>query len=181
MHMNRGGSSVEPILKVDRLSKRFGSVVANDKVSFDVRKGEIHCLLGENGAGNGQKELFEVLVGVRQPDSGQILLEGKDVTKAHPKEIMELGVGHIPQVRYSEGLVGDFCISDNLILGDQRSKAFTKGLFLDQQKIDDLFNLTDRIAVIFKGQFLGIFKTEDAKIEEIGLLMAGHKSDEIAA
>ena len=89
-------SSQETILKTDKLTKTFGvSVVANDEVSFNVRKGEIHCLLGENGAG--KSTLTECLYGYYKPDSGDIYYKGKKVSFASPSEAIKQGIGMVHQ------------------------------------------------------------------------------------
>ena len=64
------GLEPEALLRVKGLHKRFGEVVANDDISFEVRAGEIHCLLGENGAG--KSTLTECIFGLYQPDAGRI-------------------------------------------------------------------------------------------------------------
>jgi len=226
-------------------------------ISFTLHRNEILGLAGV--AGNGQKELFETLAGVREVTSGRVFLEGEDVTGRSPRYIMYRGVGHIPEDRLHEGLVPDFSVAENLILGQQRSAIYRKGPFLafdrirkfarnsvsyfeiatpsidhatkflsggNLQKIilarelwecpqallanqptrgldvgvieyvrkrllekrdegvgillasedlDEILNISDRIAVIFQGQIMAIFDTHEADLEKIGLLMAGVK------
>ncbi len=226
-------------------------------ISFTLHRNEILGLAGI--AGNGQKELFETLAGVREVKSGQVFLESEDITGRSPRYIMYRGVGHIPEDRLHEGLVPDFSVAENLILGQQRSEVYRRGPFLafdrirkfarnsvsyfeiatpsidhatkylsggNLQKIilarelwecpqallanqptrgldvgvieyvrqrllekrdegvgillasedlDEILNISDRIAVIFQGQIMAIFDTQEADLEKIGLLMAGVK------
>jgi ABC-type uncharacterized transport system ATPase subunit len=81
-----------------------------------VRAGEIVGLAGVDG--NGQSELVEVLSGLRRPSAGAMRVGGKDTTGAGVKEILDLGVGHIPEDRQRRGLILDFSLAENLALHD---------------------------------------------------------------
>jgi ABC-type uncharacterized transport system ATPase subunit len=85
-------------------------------VTFQVRAGEIVGLAGVDG--NGQSELVEVLSGLRRPTAGTVRIGGRDVTGAGAKEVLDLGVGHIPEDRQRRGLVLDFTLAENLALHD---------------------------------------------------------------
>ncbi|OGO20973.1 MAG: hypothetical protein A2Z14_14780 [Chloroflexi bacterium RBG_16_48_8] len=227
-------------------------------VNFTVSEGEILGLAGVSG--NGQKELFEVLVGVRRGEKGEIIFDGKNITGTLPNARISFGIGYIPDDRQRTGLVGGFSIGENLILGRQWEPIFRRGLFTSQDSInkfakesiaafeidspshhrlvrqlsggnqqkviiaretskslrlllanqptrgldvgaieyvtrkllelrdsgvgillasedlEELMNLSDRIAVIFKGEIVDIIPCADANIIEIGLLMSGAKS-----
>ncbi|QIE42639.1 ATP-binding cassette domain-containing protein [Rhodobacteraceae bacterium SC52] len=224
-----------------------------------MRRGEIVGIAGV--AGNGQKELFETLVGVRKPTAGSVLLDGQEITGLSPSEVQHSGVGHIPDDRFAEGLVPDFDIQSNLVLGAHREAPFSKngilnknairefsdraikefsikapsaeticrtlsggnaqkiivarefaqsskvilanqpsrgldvgvieymhvrffekrkeqfGILLASEELEELLALSDRILVIFKGKIVGEFAHDNADIEKIGLLMAGHSDD----
>ncbi len=87
-------------------------------VSFDVRAGEIVGLAGVDG--NGQAELIEALSGLRRPIGGRVLIGAKDVTGAHARDVLDLGLGHIPEDRQRRGLVLEFNLAENLGLHDYR-------------------------------------------------------------
>lgn len=101
---------------------------ALDGLSFDLCRGQIVGIAGV--AGNGQKELFEVLMGARKVSSGAVTLDGQDVTNNTPGQMSANGVGYIPDDRFKEGLVPSFNIVDNMILGAQRTSRFMSRGFL---------------------------------------------------
>lgn len=251
----------EPILHIQGLTaKNDMGLEALHGIDLTLHRSEILGIAGV--AGNGQKELFEVLVGVRKATAGGISINGKDIFNKNPRFISREGVGHIPDDRIGAGLISDFSVQENLILGLEENSPFKKGLFLDRKSIkkyaeecisqydivtpsmnqrtsylsggnlqkvilarelrqslkvlianqpsrgldvgvieyvhkellemrrngigillisedlDEIFNLADRIAVIFKGKILKVFDAPEADIESIGLLMAGIESKE---
>jgi ABC-type uncharacterized transport system ATPase subunit len=76
--------------------------------------------------GNGQRELVEALAGMRPKQAGRVVLDGHDITRATPRGVIELGVGHVPEDRTKHGLVGPFTISDNLVLNQFRNSPFAR-------------------------------------------------------
>ena len=94
------------------VTKRFGEVVANDKVDLDINKGEILSLLGENGSG--KTTLMNMLSGLYFPDEGQIFINGEQVTIASPREAYDYGIGMIHQ---HFKLVDVFTAAENIVLG----------------------------------------------------------------
>ena len=245
-----------PVLSVDDLVYRNDrGQLALDSVSLTIGEGEILGLAGVSG--NGQKELFEVLSGIRVPDGGSISLGGEQIKGLPSRHYMDRGVGLVPDDRFREGLIAEFNIRENMILGWQRHDDYTKGIFLDHKRIgiaadglidefqivapsnltpvshlsggnaqkvilarefvhssklllanqptrgldlgvieyvykqiiakrddgyavllaseelEDLLNLSDRIAVISGGRITGVVDPEHTSIEEIGLLMVG--------
>jgi simple sugar transport system ATP-binding protein len=98
-------------------------------VSFELHQGEILGIAGVEG--NGQSELLEVLAGTRRATGGRVLLGEKDVTTFDARTEREAGICHIPEDRRGAGLVLNFSIADNLVLGRQRAPAFSwRGLLL---------------------------------------------------
>ncbi|MGE5675948.1 MAG: ABC transporter ATP-binding protein [Mycobacterium leprae] len=90
-------------------------------VSFTVRAGEIVGIAGVDG--NGQSELVQVITGLKRGTGGEVLLKGKPITGKSPKRIRDAGVGHIPEDRQKRGLVLDFNLAENAVLGNQRRYA----------------------------------------------------------
>jgi len=108
-------------LAVENLS--YGSKL-ND-VSFDVRAGEIVGIAGVEG--NGQTELIEVLAGLRRASGGRATLGGRDISKLSARAVKELGVAHIPEDRHARGLLLEFDLADNTILGTHYRKPPATG------------------------------------------------------
>ena len=94
------------------ITKRFGEVVANDNVSFDVKKGEILSLLGENGSG--KTTLMNMLSGIYYPDKGQIYINDKSVDIKSPKDSYDLGIGMVHQ---HFKLIDVLTTTENIVLG----------------------------------------------------------------
>lgn len=103
-------------IKIDNLTKTFGPVVANNNVCLEVKKGEIHALLGENGSG--KSTLMNMLSGIYTPDSGSIYIKGEQVTFKTPKDSMAMGIGMIHQ---HFKLVEVLTAKDNIIAGQKES------------------------------------------------------------
>lgn len=224
-------------------------------VSFDIRAGEILGFAGV--AGNGQRELEEVLRGLRPVEKGRILIEGHDITHRQPFEIIGQKVAHIPSDRYGWGMLDDVTVAENLVLETFWQEPYTRGSFLnykairaaaeqlirqydvrtpsimsragqlsggnaqklvlarelslkprfllaaqptrgldisaieyvhrtliDERKrgvaillisteLDEIFALSDRIAVLYEGQIMGIVPGGTEFMKEVGLMMAG--------
>ena len=125
-----------PMLEVKGLTvnNEFG-VQKLAGVDITVHRGEIVGIAGV--AGNGQRALFETLMGVRKATSGRILLDGADITNQSPFDIQHQGMGYIPEDRFAEGLVGDFDIQNNIILGHHREPPFARNGFQNFAKIGE--------------------------------------------
>ncbi|GGD24138.1 ABC transporter [Nocardioides daphniae] len=112
-------------LALRNVTKRFGSLVANDRISFTVEPGEIHCLLGENGAG--KSTLMNVLYGLYTADEGEILIDDVVQNFSGPGEAIAAGIGMVHQHFM---LVPTFTVAENVVLGNE-STGFAGALDLD--------------------------------------------------
>jgi ABC-type uncharacterized transport system ATPase subunit len=99
-------------------------LVAVNGVSLEVRAGEIMALAGVQG--NGQTELVEAIAGMRPVESGSITLNGRDITNASPRAVLDDGLGHIPEDRQRDGLVMSMSVADNLVLNTPRRAPFAR-------------------------------------------------------
>src|SRR5262249_40302562 len=128
------------------------TLVANHSVDFELRKGEIHALLGENGAG--KSTLMNVLYGLHQPDEGQILLNGEPVQIDSPRRAIGLGIGMVHQHFM---LVPGMTVAENLVLGAEPNR----GPLLDYKTAErEVRELSERF---------GLAVPADAKIQDLGV------------
>jgi simple sugar transport system ATP-binding protein len=104
-----------------------GHQVVKD-VSFEARAGEVLGIAGVQG--NGQTELIKSLLGLIQPDAGEIFLGGENITRHGPRRSLEDGIGYIPEDRSHDGYVGGFSVRENLVLDLYRDEEFSRGLSL---------------------------------------------------
>lgn len=104
-------------LELRQVTKRFGTLVANDRIDLVVQPGEIHALLGENGAG--KSTLMNVLYGLYQADEGQILLDGVEQNFKGPGDAMAAGIGMVHQHFM---LIPVFTVAENVVLGNEPTK-----------------------------------------------------------
>lgn len=126
----------KPVLEVKDLHALDNrGVPALKGISFEVKAGEIFALAGVDG--NGQTELVEVLTGLRNATKGNILLEGKDITKSKTREIIEEGVGHIPEDRHKRGLVLQHSLAENMVLGNHYKEPFSKNGIMNYDVIHE--------------------------------------------
>ncbi|MGE7917919.1 ABC transporter ATP-binding protein [Viridibacillus sp. NPDC093762] len=108
---------MEYVIEMLDIRKQFGSFVANDNITLQLKKGEIHALLGENGAG--KSTLMNVLFGLYQPEAGEIRVNGKKVKISNPNVANDLGIGMVHQHFM---LVENFTVTENIILGSEPTK-----------------------------------------------------------
>src|SRR5512139_1810255 len=108
------------VLDAKGITKKFPGVLANDNVNFDLRKGEIHALLGENGAG--KTTLMNILYGLYKPEHGEVFVDGKPMELHSPKDAIHHGIGMVHQHFM---LIPVFTVTENIMLGaetDHRAK-----------------------------------------------------------
>lgn len=104
------------IIRMDGITKRFPGIVANDSISLDVKRGEVHCLLGENGAG--KSTLISILAGLQQPDEGSIEIDGVPTVISSPAVSIAQGIGVVYQ---HTALIPTLTVLENLMLSDEGS------------------------------------------------------------
>ena len=235
-----------PAIEMRSITKRFGSVVANNKVNLTINQGEILALLGENGSG--KTTLMNMLSGIYFPDEGHILVNGKEVTIRSPKDAIDL---HIGMVHQHFKLVDVFTAAETIVLGldgglmldrkavakrveeicqryqfdvdpnqkvynmsvSQRQtleivkvlyrgadilildeptavltpqeteklfavlknmKADGKSVIIITHKLHEVMDVSDRVAVLRKGEYVGQIATKDTTPQELTNMMVGH-------
>ncbi|WP_277584219.1 ABC transporter ATP-binding protein [Psychrobacillus antarcticus] len=142
------------VIEMLGIRKEFGSFVANDNITLQLKKGEIHALLGENGAG--KSTLMNVLFGLYQPEAGEIKVKGKTVKVTDPNVANDLGIGMVHQHFM---LVENFTVTENIILGNELTKA-------------GIVNIKDAAKKIQKlSEMYGLDVDPNEKIEDISVGM----------
>jgi simple sugar transport system ATP-binding protein len=127
---------VAPVLVVEGLrvlDERHHPAVRG--VDLEVAAGEIVAIAGVQG--NGQTELVEALTGLRPIDAGHVSVYGRSLVGLSPRQLVDLGVAHIPEDRQRDGIVGPFPVRDNLVLNTFRRKPFARGLAMDRGRVRD--------------------------------------------
>ena len=133
------------------ITKRFPGIIANDDITLQLKKGEIHALLGENGAG--KSTLMSVLFGLYQPEEGEIHMNGKKVEIRNPNDANDLGIGMVHQ---HFKLVECFTVLDNIIMGVEPTDKF--GFLRKQEAREKVMALSEKY---------GLQVDPDAVIEDI--------------
>ena len=146
-----GGHNLESYaIEMLNITKRFPGIVANDSITLQLKKGEIHALLGENGAG--KSTLMSVLFGLYQPEEGIIKKDGKEVKINNPNDANALGIGMVHQ---HFKLVECFTVLDNIIMGVEPNKL---GFLQKKEAREKVLALSEKY---------GLHIDPDAKIEDI--------------
>ena len=123
----------ENVIEMREITKVFGEFVANDKINLELRKGEIHALLGENGAG--KSTLMNMLAGLLEPTSGEIVVNGQVVKLDSPSKAASLGIGMVHQHFM---LVEAFTVAENIILGSELTKNGVLDISRATREINEL-------------------------------------------
>ena len=142
------------VIEMRNITKTFPGIKANDNITLQLRRGEIHALLGENGAG--KSTLMSVLFGLYQPDSGEIYKDGKKVNIRNPNDANALGIGMVHQ---HFKLVEVFSVLDNIILGAEDTKM---GILNKKEARKKVVSLSEKY---------GLRVDPDALIEDISVGM----------
>ena len=143
-------NSPQYVIEMLHITKEFPGIKANDDITLQLRKGEIHALLGENGAG--KSTLMSVLFGLYQPEEGEIRKNGKPVKINDPNDATALGIGMVHQ---HFKLIDVFTVLDNIILGAEDTKLGFLQKKAARQKVQEL------------SQRYGLRVDLDAKVEDI--------------
>ena len=146
----KGNMEAENIIEMLHITKEFPGIVANDDITLQLRKGEIHALLGENGAG--KSTLMSVLFGLSQPEAGVIKKNGQVVKVNNPNDATALGIGMVHQ---HFKLIDVFTVLDNIILGAETTKM---GFLQKKEARKKVEALSERY---------GLKVDLDAKVEDI--------------
>jgi len=141
----------EYVIEMNHIRKEFPGIVANDDITLQLKKGEIHALLGENGAG--KSTLMSVLFGLYQPEAGEIKKDGKTVKINNPNDATALGIGMVHQ---HFKLIDVFTVLDNIILGAETTN-----------KLGFLKKKEARKKVLELSEKYGLKVDIDAKVEDI--------------
>ncbi|MGN1004571.1 MAG: ABC transporter ATP-binding protein [Oscillospiraceae bacterium] len=140
----------ENIIEMLHITKEFPGIIANDDITLQLRRGEIHALLGENGAG--KSTLMSVLFGLYQPEAGEIRKNGQTVKINDPNDATALGIGMVHQ---HFKLIDVFTVLDNIILGAETTKAGFLQKKAARKKVEEL------------SERYGLKVDLDAKVEDI--------------
>jgi ribose transport system ATP-binding protein len=145
-------SNADELLRIEGIRKTFPGVVALDGVDFDLRRGEVHVLLGENGAG--KSTLIKMLSGAYRPDAGRVFVDGREVTIHGAQDSERLGIATI----YQEfNLVPDLTVAENIFLGRQPRRF---GM-IDRKRMEaDAAELLERV---------GVQVSPRARVRELGI------------
>jgi ribose transport system ATP-binding protein len=125
--LHDGATDQAPLVELRQIEKSYPGVQALRDASLDLRKGEVHALMGENGAG--KSTLMKVLTGVVQPNSGEIVIDGRPVTVPGPRAAQDLGISIIHQELF---LMNHMTAAQNIFIGREPRRGF--GMFVDEAK-----------------------------------------------
>ncbi|MFC0558983.1 ABC transporter ATP-binding protein [Halalkalibacter alkalisediminis] len=123
------------VIEMNNIRKEFPGIVANDNITLQVKKGEVHALLGENGAG--KSTLMNVLFGLYQPEQGEIVVRGEKVKITDPNVANNLGIGMVHQHFM---LVDKFTVTENIILGNEPKKFGRINIKKAAKEVEEISN-----------------------------------------
>ena len=158
---------MKEFLRMEEITKQFGTVYANRNINLSIREGEVHTLLGENGAG--KSTLMNILIGLYQPTSGSIWLHGKKVRIDSPKTAVKMGIGMVHQHFM---LVEAMTVFENIILGTKKDKS----IFIKKEQLQkEILDLSEKygLEVDLDKQISEISVGEQQRVEILKALYRG--------
>ncbi len=158
---------MKEFLRMEEITKQFGTVYANRNINLSIREGEVHTLLGENGAG--KSTLMNILIGLYQPTSGSIWLHGKKVRIDSPKTAVKMGIGMVHQHFM---LVEAMTVFENIILGTKKDKS----IFIKKEQLQkEILELSEKygLEVDLDKQISEISVGEQQRVEILKALYRG--------
>ena len=167
------------IIEMLGITKEFPGIKANDNINLQVKRGEIHALLGENGAG--KSTLMSILFGLYQPTSGIIKKNGREVQINSPNDANELNIGMVHQLyRDNEVLIFDEPtavltpqeISELMKIMKNLAKEGKSILFITH-KLNEIMEVADRCTILRRGKYIGTVNIADTSKEELSKMMVG--------
>ena len=123
----------EPIIEMRNIKKHFGHVIALNGVSLSVHPGEVHCLLGDNGAG--KSTFIKTMSGVHQPTSGEILMDGKPVVFSTARQAIDAGIATVFQ---DLAMIPLMSVTRNFFMGREPTKRFGPFRFIDFKEANEI-------------------------------------------
>ncbi|MEO1226463.1 MAG: ATP-binding cassette domain-containing protein [Pseudomonadota bacterium] len=158
----------EVLLSLKGVQKSFGGVQALRGADLEVRKGEVLALVGDNGAG--KSTLIKAIMGVHQPDAGSIVLDGREITVAHPDQARRLGIEAIYQ---DLALVGTFDLARNFFLGREKMKSYLGGLIRvldrDAMRAEALSVLENRVGIAIHNPYASAYVLSGGQRQAIAI------------
>ncbi len=141
------------VLKIDSLTKSFGAVIASQNISLELNQNEIHALIGSNGAG--KSTIVKLITGFLKQESGNILLEGKEISNLSSEQRAQKGIARSFQV---SSIINNFSLIDNIKLSligkNKRSLDFLSNLNLDKQAYNEAYGFLKEVNLEDKSDFL---------------------------
>ncbi|MBU3112739.1 sugar ABC transporter ATP-binding protein [Clostridium lacusfryxellense] len=159
----------EYVLELNGITKTFPGVRALDKVNFKLKAGEIHALMGENGAG--KSTFIKVITGVHAPDEGEIILNGKVVDIKNPNNAQAMGIAAI----YQHGNVyPDLTVTENIFLGHEKIEKWTKRILWNEMH-EDAKKLLDELGASFEPKTkMGALSVAQQQLVEIAKALSSN-------
>ena len=176
----REAPSTSPILELRKVSKSFGAVQALYEVDFHVAPGEVMALVGDNGAG--KSTLIKCIAGIHPIDEGEIVFDGEQVTIHGPKDAARLGI----EVVYQDlALCDNLDVVENMYLGREAVDNLRRladaglGVVLISHNMNDVLQVSDRVAVLYLGRLAAEVKAKDVSNAQVVELITSGRSGSI--